>query len=69
MERETWTVDRIQPPKPLPNFSAGDRVADGSRKEVVAMFIDIVMFILSALGLVGAGREFLRRGQNLGFWG
>ena len=37
-------------------------------KEVTAMFVEIVMFILSALGLVAAGREVLRRGQNLGLW-
>jgi hypothetical protein len=28
------------------------------------MFVEIVMFILSALGLVAAGRKVLRRGQN-----
>ena len=33
------------------------------------MFGEIVMFILSALGLAAAGREFLRRGHNLGLWG
>lgn len=33
------------------------------------MLTGIVLFILSALGLVVAGREFLRRGRNLGLWG
>lgn len=33
------------------------------------MWMDLAFFILSALGLVAAGREFLRRGQNLGLWG
>jgi hypothetical protein len=32
------------------------------------MWIEIALFILSALGLVAAGREFLVRGQNLGLW-
>ena len=41
----------------------------GARKEVIAMLIEIVMFVLSALGLAAAGSEFLRRGRNLGFWG
>jgi len=44
-------------------------VDDGLRKEVVFVFFEIVMFVLSALGLVAAGREFLRRGHNLGLWG
>ena len=35
----------------------------------LVVFIEIVMFILSAVGLVAAGQEFLRRGQNLGLWG
>lgn len=33
------------------------------------MFIEIVMFILSAFGLVAAGKQFLQRGHNLGLWG
>lgn len=33
------------------------------------MLNDIVLFILSALGLVAAGKQFLQRGQNLGLWG
>lgn len=33
------------------------------------MWIDIVLFILSAVGLVAAGKEFLQRGRNLGLWG
>jgi len=44
------------------------RVDDALGKEVTVMFVEIVMFILSALGLVAAGREVLRRGHNLGFW-
>jgi hypothetical protein len=44
-------------------------VDDGLRKEVVSVFFEIVMFVLSAFGLVAAGREFLRRGHNLGLWG
>jgi hypothetical protein len=43
-------------------------VDDALGKEVTVMFLEIVMFILSALGLVAAGREVLRRGHNLGFW-
>lgn len=35
----------------------------------IAVLIQIVLFILSALGLVAAGKEFLRRGRNLGLWG
>ncbi len=45
------------------------RVDDGLRKEVVSVFFEIVLFVLSAFGLVTAGREFLRRGHNLGLWG
>ncbi|MDA8311411.1 MAG: hypothetical protein M0Z46_12525 [Actinomycetota bacterium] len=41
----------------------------GDRKEVRTMWMDLFMFLLSALGLIGAGREFLRRGHNLGLWG
>lgn len=33
------------------------------------MLNDIVLFILSALGLVAAGKQFLQRGQDLGLWG
>jgi hypothetical protein len=33
------------------------------------MWIEIFMFVLSALGLVAAGRQFLHRGENLGLWG
>ncbi len=33
------------------------------------MLTEIVLFILSALGLIAAGKEFLRRGSNLGLWG
>lgn len=33
------------------------------------MFFEIIVFVLSAFGLVAAGREFLRRGHNLGLWG
>lgn len=33
------------------------------------MLTDIVLFVLSALGLVAAGQEVLRRGRNLGLWG
>lgn len=40
-----------------------------TRKEVMIVFIELVMFILSAVGLVAAGKEFLRRGHNLGLWG
>ena len=43
-------------------------VDDALRKEVTMMFVEIVMFILSALGFVAAGREVLRRGHNLGLW-
>lgn len=32
------------------------------------MWTEIVLFILSALGLVAAGKEFLQRGGNLGLW-
>lgn len=38
-------------------------------KEVVAVIFEVVMFILSAFGLVAAGKEFLQRGHNLGLWG
>lgn len=48
---------------------AGGRVHPGGRKEVIAMLTEIVLFILSALGLIAAGKEFLRRGSNLGLWG
>jgi hypothetical protein len=44
-------------------------VDDGPRREVVAVFFEVLMFVLSALGLVAAGKEFLRRGHNLGLWG
>jgi hypothetical protein len=44
-------------------------VHHGARKEVITVLMQIVMFVLSALGVVAAGREFLRRGHNLGFWG
>ena len=43
-------------------------VDDALRKEVTIMFVEIVMFILSALGFVAAGSEVLRRGHNLGLW-
>lgn len=33
------------------------------------VWIDVALFILSAFGLVAAGREFVRRGHNLGLWG
>ena len=33
------------------------------------MLTQILLFIVSACGLVAAGREFLRRGQILGLWG
>jgi hypothetical protein len=36
---------------------------------VIDMLIDIVVFILSAFGLVAAGQEFLQRGRNIGLWG
>jgi len=36
---------------------------------VIDVLYEIVMFILSVLGLLVADREFLRRGHNLGFWG
>ena len=45
------------------------RVEDALGKEVTTMFVEVVMFVLSALGLLAAGREVLRRGHNLGFWG
>jgi hypothetical protein len=35
----------------------------------MTLLIDIVLFILSAFGLVAAGKQFLYRGQNLGLWG
>jgi hypothetical protein len=35
----------------------------------MTVLTEIVMFLLSALGLAAAGREFLHRGHNLGFWG
>lgn len=41
----------------------------GCRKEVVSVLFEIIMFVLSAFGLVAAGKEFLRRGHNLGLWG
>jgi hypothetical protein len=33
------------------------------------MWIDLALFILSAFGLVAAGKDFIRRGHTLGFWG
>lgn len=33
------------------------------------MLIDIAMFVLSALGLLAAGQQFIQRGRNLGLWG
>lgn len=39
------------------------------RREVIVMLTEIVLFILSALGLVAAGKQFLQRGRNLGLWG
>jgi hypothetical protein len=44
-------------------------VDDDHRKEVSSMLSDIVLFILSAFGLVAAGKQFLQRGENLGLWG
>jgi hypothetical protein len=38
------------------------------RKEVVELLTEIVLFILSAFGLIAAAKEFLRHGRNLGFW-
>lgn len=32
------------------------------------MLIQIVLFVLSGLSLVAAGKEFLQRGRNLGLW-
>jgi hypothetical protein len=40
-----------------------------TRREVIVMLTEIVLFILSALGLVAAGKQFLQRGRNLGLWG
>jgi hypothetical protein len=31
--------------------------------------LKIALFILSAFGLVAAGKQFVRRGQDLGLWG
>jgi len=44
-------------------------VHDDPRREVIAMLIDIAFFILSALGLIAASKEFLQRGRNIGLWG
>lgn len=52
----------------LAEWLAGGRVEIGRRKEVIPMLTEIVLFILSALGLFVAGKEFLRRGRNLGLW-
>jgi hypothetical protein len=41
---------------------------DGLGKEVMAVFQEIIMFMVSALGLLAVTREFLRRGHNLGLW-
>jgi hypothetical protein len=49
------------PPPPWPPL-----LDDGLRKEVVAVFFEVLMFVLSAFGLVAAGKEFLPRGHNLG---
>ena len=38
-------------------------------KEVIAMLIELVLFVLSAMGLVAAGQQFVQRGRNLGIWG
>ena len=32
------------------------------------MLIHIALFFLSALGLVGSAREFIRRGRIIGLW-
>jgi hypothetical protein len=45
------------------------RMDPDCRKEVIAMIADLVLFILSALGIVAAGKEFFQRGRNLGLWG
>lgn len=42
---------------------------DDLKKEVIPMLIDIAMFVLSALGLLAAGQQFIQRGRNLGLWG
>ena len=42
---------------------------DLDRKEVIIVLMELVMFILSAFGLVAAGKEFIRRGHNVGLWG
>jgi hypothetical protein len=44
-------------------------LADTQRKEVITMWMDLAFFVLSALGLAAAAREFLLRGRNLGLWG
>ena len=33
------------------------------------MWFDLVLFLLSALGLVAAGKEFIQHGHALGLWG
>ena len=33
------------------------------------MLIEVLMFVLSAFGVVAAGKEFFRRGHALGLWG
>ena len=36
---------------------------------MIVMLLEIVLFILSAFGLVAAGNQFLKRGRSLGLWG
>jgi hypothetical protein len=54
-------------PTVLPEAPQGPPIPTG--KEVMILFIELVMFILSAVGLVAAGKAFLRRGHNFGLWG
>ena len=63
----TCLADRLVPVAAV--FVQGGRVDDDHRKEVSRMVNDIVLFILSALALVAAGKQFLQRGENLGLWG
>jgi hypothetical protein len=37
-------------------------------QKVATMVINVTLFLLSALGLFTAAKEFLRRGHNLGLW-
>ena len=49
--------------------SAPTTVDDVLRRRSLSMWIELALFILSAFGLVATGKDLVRHGQQLGFWG